>query len=642
MKHRTILVFINLLLFFSTQAQEQNVNLSKGDKFFNNCVYFDAIKLYEKVAQNGYQSVELFQKLGDANFFNAQYIQANNWYQKLFELNKEVDAIYYYRYAQTLKSIGDYTKSNEYLSKFAAVNNKSDIAIQYLNNNSYLEGLSNHITEFQIKNTDTINSEYADFGASVFNNTLIFSSTRKSNKKIDPRTNEYYSSLYTIDLSIPNSSPKYFSIKKRSKFNESSPLFSKDGQTIYLTRGGKYFPKKKSANKRVELKIYTATLNKRGKWKKIKELAINNDAYNCAHPALSPDEKTLYFVSDMPGGSGDTDIYKVALVNHQTVGEAINLGPNINTSGKESYPFVSSNNELYFASNGHLGLGGLDIFKSSINENQEAGPAYNIGKPINSAFDDFTYFKLNDSNTGYFSSNRPNGKGKDDIYQFKEDKEKDSILNFVFFDKETQKPLENIEIVIYDKDYKLINTGLINNQGKYEAKIDKSKGNLFYIKIKAPEYGTQVITYNRTSNIQPSETSFSITKTIESLTTGKDLSQSLIKPIYFSVNKYDIRKDAEVELQKLVEFLKEYPKVNIEIRTHTDSRLSAEYNMKLSNLRANAIRKYLLKNNIEAIRLSTKGLGETQLLNHCANGVPCTELEHKQNRRCEFIITKMN
>lgn len=641
MKHKTILVFINLLFFFTTQAQEQNVNLSKGNKFFNNSIYFDAIKIYEKVAQKGYQSVELFQKLGDANYFNAQYIEANNWYQKLFELNKEVDAIYYYRYAQTLKSIGNYTKSNQYLSKFAAVNNKSDIALQYLNNNSYLEGLSNHITEFEIKNMDTIiNSEYADFGASAFNNTLIFSSTRKSNKKIDRRTNEYYSSLYTIDLSSSNSSPKYFSIKKRSRFNESSPLFSKDGQTIYLTRGGKYFPKKKSANKRVELKIYTATLNKKGKWKKIKELAINNDAYNCAHPALSPDEKTLYFVSDMPGGCGDTDIYKVALANHQTVGEAINLGPNINTSGKESYPFISSNNELYFASNGHLGLGGLDIFKSSINDNQEAGPAYNLGKPINSGFDDFSFFKLNNSDTGYFSSNRLGGKGKDDIYNFFKEK-KVTIVDFIFLDEETKKPLENLSISLYDQNHNLINTGQVNHEGKYSTSIKQSKDFVFYIEIKAPEYGTQEITFNNDSKQSSISTTFNVVKPIQNLNISKDLSQSLIKPIYFYVNKYDIRKDAEVELQKLVALLKEYTTVNIEIRTHTDSRLSAPSNLELSKKRALSVKNYLVKNGINPNRLQTKAYGETQLINHCADGIPCSEIEHQANRRCEFIITKM-
>jgi outer membrane protein OmpA-like peptidoglycan-associated protein len=475
------------------------------------------------------------------------------------------------------------------------------------------------------------------------NGNLIFSSTRKSKKKIDPRTNEFYASLYTASIweskKQDTIKPTLISITKQSKFNESTPVFSKDGKTMYFTKGGYFYPKRNSPSKRVELKIYSAELNKRGKWKKIKELSINNDSYNCAHPALSPDEKSLFFVSDMPGGFGDTDIYKVSLENHQTVGKAINLGSNINTSGKESYPFVSDSNELFFSSNGHLGLGGLDIFKSTLDDKQNPSKAVNFGKPINSPFDDFCFLKINNDNQGYFSSNRPEGKGKDDIYRFEE--KKDSIVNFIFLDQETKKPLDNILISVYDKNHNLIKTGTANQEGKYSTSLNQYKDFIFYIEIKGPEYGTQEITFTNTNPEQTNKTTFSLLKSIQSIKKGTDLSMFLIKPIYFSVDKYEIRKDAEVELQKLIEFMKEYNSINIEIRAHTDSRLSAEFNMELSNKRAQSVKKYITENGINSRRLKIRGYGETQLINHCADSVPCSEIEHKANRRCEFIITRL-
>ncbi|MEZ0184719.1 OmpA family protein [Flavobacterium oncorhynchi] len=643
MKYRLLFLFAALIFFLNIHAQKQSKDIKNADKLFNNYAYFDAIKIYEKVAENGYLSVELVQKLADANFFNAQYIDANRWYEKLFELNEEVEKIYYFRYAQTLKAVSDYKRSNEYMQKFSWNNKKNDIAVQFLNNNDYLESLSRIDTQYKIEKL-SINSIYSDYGVSFSNGSFIFGSSRKSNKKLDPRTNEYYTSLYAIKDFLSNTSEftreaELISITKQSKFNESTPVFSSDGKTMYFTKGEYFYPKRNSPKKRVELKIYTAKLSKRGKWKRIKQLSIDNNEYNCAHPALSSDEKSLYFVSDMPGGFGDTDIYKIALEDNKTVGKAINLGSNINTSGKESYPFVSAGNELFFSSNGHLGLGGLDIFKSQIDSSKTQQKAVNLGAPLNSSFDDFCFLKLNNSNAGYFSSNRPDGMGKDDIYRFEE--KKDSIVNFTFLDQETQTPLENLAISVYDRNHNLIKTGTVNKEGQYSTSLNQYKDFVFYIEIKGPGYGTQEITFTDSDSDRINKTTFSVLKSLQRLELGIDLSKSLIKPIYFSVDKYEIRKEAEVELQKLIEFMKEYTSVNIEVRSHTDSRLSTTSNMELSLKRAQSVKKYLIKNNISSKKIAIKYYGESQLVNHCSDGVPCSEIEHKENRRCEFVITKL-
>lgn len=644
MKFKIIYTIGTLFLFSVSFSQVRDKKLEEGDKLYNNYAYFNSIVIYEKVANKGYKSVELFEKLGNSNFFNGFYAEANKWYTQLFALNKEVESIYYYRYSQTLKNIGEFKMADDYLMKFAQRNSLNLLSLQYATNKNYLDEIEKKPIRYTIEDAG-VNSASSDYGASVYKDRLVFCSTRKPEQikgKIDSWTSDYYASLYSATLSeeAKLANVTFFSKEIQSPYHLSTPVFSKDGKTMYFTSSN-YLNKKKrlSLDKKMYLKIFKATL-KNGKWGNIIDLPINSNEYNTAHPALSPDEKTLYFVSDRPGGYGDSDIYKLSVGKQNTYENPENLGATINTSGKETFPFVSDKYELVFASDGRLGLGGLDVFITTIKEDTFTNPVSNLGKPINSSFDDFCYFKLDNSNIGFFTSNRAGGKGKDDIYRFVEQDEAENALkleSLAIVDQETQQPITDLVVTVYDINHNLVGTLKADKEGKFSTVIDRPKGTILYVEVKSPEYGTQEITLDSNKG-EMKNGLIALPKTIRAIIKGNDLAKLFLNPILFTFNKYNIRKDAEVELQKVLEFMTEYPAIKIEIRAHTDSRQSVLFNMKLSKERAKATMNYLVAHGIAKGRLSSKAYGESQLLNKCADGVYCTDAEHRVNRRCEFII----
>lgn len=647
MKFKIIYTVGTLFLFFLSFSQVRDKRLKDGDKLYDKYAYHNSTAIYEKVANKGYKSVELFEKLGNVYFFNSLYAEANKWYTELFALQKEVESIYYYRYSQTLKYSGDNKKADDYLAKFSQHNSRNSLSIEYVANKNYLDEIEKKTIRYTIEDAG-VNSISSDYGASVYKDRLVFTSTRKSEEikmNIDPWTSDYYASLYSATLSkeAKLANVTFFSKEIQSPYNLSTPVFSKDGKTMYFTSSN-YLNKikRKSLGKKMFLNIFKATL-KNGKWDNIVDLPFNSNEYNTAHPALSPDEKTLYFISDRPGGYGDSDIYKVSVGKENAYGNPENLGANINTQGKETFPFISDKNKLYFASDGRLGLGGLDVFVTRIKDDVFTNPVSNLGKPINSSSDDFCYFKLDNSNIGFFSSNRAGGQGKDDLYCFVEQEEIENTLNLenlVLVDKETQQPIADLVVTVYDINHNLVGTFKADKEGKFSTVMNHPKGTVFYVEIKSPEYGTQEITFDRNKDEMKNGV-IALPKIVIALTVGNDLSKLFLDPILFDLNKYNIRKDVEVELQTVLEFMKEYPAIKIEIRAHTDSRQSTLFNIKLSQKRAKATMNYLTAHGIAKARLSSKAYGESQLLNKCADGVPCTEEEHQVNRRSEFIIIKM-
>jgi len=635
-----------LLLCLASFSQEKDHKLTKGDKLYDQYAYFESIAIYEKVANKGYKSTELFEKLGDAYFFNSDYSKANKWYTELFQLGGTIDPIYYYRYSQTLKSVGEGKKAEEYLQKFSKLNNTDARAMQYVGNQNYLAKIEDHSNVYSIEDAG-VNTAFSDYGTAVYLDKILFSSSRmpeQGKNKKDSWTSDYYSSLYSASLSKEGtlSDVTFFAKEIQTAYHESSPVFTKDGKTIYFTRNN---DQKRKANSTapVLLKIYRANLVD-GKWTGITELPFNSNIYSCAHPVLSPDEKTMYFASDMPGGHGDSDIYAVSIDNAKAIyGAPVNLGNTINTQGKETFPYVTNSDELYFASDGHLGLGGLDVFVINIKNGNFTSKVQNIGKPINSSFDDFCFVQLNNSNIGFFTSNREGGVGKDDIYRFTKKKVSDLIkIEGEVIDAETQLPITNAVVSIYDQNHNLISKVKSDANGRYVVEVNgkDSKGGKFYTKGEAPNYDTQETTGNIIDgNFEKVVTR--LNKTRNSIDTGSDLAKKLnIKNILFDLDKHNIRYDAEVELQKIVQVMKDYPEIKIAIGAHTDSRQSVSYNMKLSDRRAKSTMNYLITNGIAKDRITAKGYGESQLLNSCADGVKCSEAEHQKNRRVEFIIVE--
>ena len=323
----------------------QNKTIQKADKNYDRFLYVDAIKTYEKVAKKGYKSIQLFCKIGDSYYFQSRYAEANQWYEQLFSLQKKVAAEYYFRYAQTLKSVGNYDKAAEMMQAFEAQKTTDLRAKLAQKQIHYLDKINKNSGRYRIKNAG-INSKYSDYGAAFYKNTLVFTTARDTGGLFVRKhnwNNQSFTNLYGVELQDTTqlATPEKFSKKTNSKYHESTPVFTSDGNTMYFTRNNYVNGKKgKDQKNAILLKIYKAT-KVAEKWENVVELPFNSNQYNCAHPALSPDEKTLYFSSNMPGSFGMSDLYKVALLPAGDYGKPINLGSAINTEARESFPFIS-------------------------------------------------------------------------------------------------------------------------------------------------------------------------------------------------------------------------------------------------------------------------------------------------------------
>ncbi|MEO7979220.1 OmpA family protein [Flavobacterium sp.] len=637
----TALLFI---LVFTANAQKTTI--TEADKKYDKYEFIDAIQVYEKVAEKGYKDEKMFQRLGNAYYFNAELTKALKWYDQLFAMNADQELEYFYRYAQSLKSEGNYKKADEMLEKFSKKISTDKRGILFESNKDYLDDIKINSNRYDITDAG-INSKMSDYGSTIFNDKIVFASARDTggvSKKTFKWTNKSFTNLYTAAL-LPDGTlgkPERFQKNINSKFNESTPVFTKDGKTMYFTRNNYNDGKRRKDDKKITLlKLYKATFSNEN-WQDITELPFNSDQYSVAHPTLSTDEKILYFASDMPGTFGQSDLFKVSINSDGTFGKPENLGALINTEGRETFPFISDNNELYFASDGRPGLGGLDIFVSKINGDSGFAKVENIGEPINTKQDDFAFMISKDRN-GFFSSNRENGNGLDDIYRFKEIKKLEckQLLAGTVSDSKTGELLSASKIVLLDEQFNTIAEVTSDSKGNYIF-ADVDCGKKYHIRVSKTDYETQ----ERPININPvsGETSLPIQleKRIKPITVGTDLAKTLEIPIiYFDLDKATIKKESAFELEKIIQVLKQYPNLKLEIRSHTDSRQTAKYNQVLSDNRAKSTMKWLIENGIVSNRLTGKGYGETQLVNQCSDGVKCTEEEHQLNRRSEFIITSM-
>lgn len=635
MKTLYTLVFV---LSITVGAFGQGSKLNKADKKYDKYSYIDAIEIYEKVAEKGYKSVELFQKLGNAYYFNSELDKASKWYGELFALNQETDSEYYFRYAQALKAEGNYEKSNQYMELFAQKTNDSRAKL-FQENKNYLTNIDAVSGKYTIDKTD-VNSEFYDYGPTFFGKQIVFTSSRSEGNqysKIHAWTKQNFTDLFvaSIDNDGRLGSVENFSKTVNTKFNESSPIFTKDGKTMYFTRNNYNDGKKRKSDDKVIMeKIYKAELVN-GEWTNVKELPFSSDNYKTAHPALSTDEKTLYFASDMPGSFGNSDLYKVSIDSNGNFGLPENLGTTINTEGRETFPFIDADNNLFFASDGHPGLGGLDIFEAKVNNNSFEKPV-NIGKPLNSQLDDFSYV-TNKDGLGFFSSNRDGGIGFDDIYTFRICTH---TLSGLITDIDTKEILPNSKVILYDDKMNKISETIASEKGLYSFKIDCNKK--YLVRVSKEEYETIEKSFEPISINGESKLDFELKRKIFPIEVGTDLAKVLnISIIYFDLDKWNIRKDAAEDLEKIIAVMNQYPSMTIDIRSHTDSRQSHKYNEQLSDRRAKSTLEFMVKNGINRSRLTAKGYGETQLVNNCSDDVPCSETEHQKNRRSEFIVIKM-
>ena len=642
MKIKTLHFAIGLTLF-SFFANAQIVKLNAANKKYENNAFVDAIEIYEKVAEKGYKDEKMFQKLGNAYYFNAELATAARWYTELYTMNNNQEPEFYYRYSQSLKAIVDYTNADKMLVLFNMKSGNDQRAFLFKNHRNYREEIKNNSGRYNIIDAG-INTEFSDYGSAFFGDTIVFSSARirgADSKKKLRYTNQLATNLYKV-VQMPGGSyskAQKFSDNVNTDFNESTPIFTKDGKTMYFTRNNYLDGKLGSDTNNVTLlKLYKATLLN-GKWTNIVELPFNSNQYSVGHPALSLDNKVLYFVSNMPGTFGQSDLYKVIVEDNGGYSIPENLGATINTEGRETFPFISADNELYFSSDGRPGLGGLDIYVVKMNNENRYDEIKNVGSPVNGSQDDFSFIIDAKSKNGFFSSNRDGGNGSDDIYKLTEIREiivKKNISGIIT-DQDSKSSLSNTKVSLYDENFIFLKESSTDYYGRYS--FDILCGKKYYLRAEMESFETKEIEVIIDKNCDDVVYDLVLEKRIKLLSVGTDLANILDIPvIYFPLNRADIQKDAAFQLEKVLIIMNQFPSMKINVFSHTDSRHSVSYNLVLSKKRAKSTVDWLVKNGINANRIIGEGFGESKIINNCIDGVQCSEDEHLKNRRSEFII----
>ncbi len=640
-----LFVLVGSSTFVSAQEGEIEDKLqarvkAKADERYDEYSFSPAIDIYKKVLDKGFTSPDLLKRLGNAYYFNAKYEKAANIYKKLVETYPDdTEADYFFRYAQSLKTLGEYQESSQVMSKFKEM--ASTLEVNF--DEDYLEKIEANSGRYNVE-PFKYNSKYSDFAASFYEKGLLFSSDRDTGNLARYRhtwNSRDFLDLYKVDAdSVSKDNVVKLEGDVNTRLHESTSVVTKDGSTMYFTRnnflGGKKYRDEKGV---IRLKIYSAEYID-GEWTNIIELPFNNDSYSVAHPVLSPDEKRLYFVSDMPGSYGESDIFMTKIIGDGTFGPIVNLGKNINTGARETFPYITKEGVLYFSSDGHSGLGGLDIFATKIAFDEFDQPVVNVGKPVNGPTDDFAFIIDTEQKEGYFSSNREGGMGEDDIYRFFENEPLvlDCLQDVTgtVRDRISNEVLAGATVKIIDEENREISSTITDSKGNYVLQLDCSKGNFVRASrdgyVPAEEYLTK-------SYGKPRIVDFYLERDVVTGGFGDDLAKLLqLSTIYFDLNKFDIRPDAEIEIQKVIVAMEKYPSLKIKVNSHTDSRGNDAYNLWLSQKRAKSTVDYMISKGIAPERLQGEGYGETRLVNECANGVPCSRDKHQLNRRSEFII----
>jgi len=642
----------------TNKPQKNSKLLEKADSYFSKMWYAEAAELYEYILGQSQENhtFEIIQKAGDSHYFNTNMEKAYHWYDILYDRYKdEMSADNIFKYAHSLKGTGKYARAKRLMRLYSR---KMKNPLATMSEKNVENALPTEVILDELRNTKqdvdvlnlAINSKYSEFspmfhneGQVVFassNDTSIFN-TRRYKWNDQPFLDLYVAKINEESQELRDAIK--FSRKVNTKYHEASVTFSPDNETMYFTRNN-YGKKLKRDKKGINhLKIYRSQkLN--GEWSEAVEVPFNSDNYSTGHPALSPDGKLLYFVSDMPGSIGQTDIFVVDVHGDGTFSDPRNLGPGINTERKEMFPFINEE-KLYFSSNGHVGLGGLDVFEVSIDEENGFQEAKNVGQPINSNKDDFSYIVNEKTQKGFFASNRRGGKGDDDIYSFKR-----------LVVEEVPDNLNAIagvvtELITGDVMPKALVTLLDENNIKLkemEAEEDGSflfedlEGDTKYnLRITKGDYFDEEVTVSTKDNgVVNTEVAMHRLKELIAVEDG--IRKLKTEMIYFDFDKSYIRKDASEELDRLVQVMNEYPNMVIKIESHTDSRGTRVYNKYLSEKRAKSTRNYIISKGIDANRIkSAIGYGEERLINECNGRIRCSEAKHLLNRRSEFIIVEM-
>ena len=621
-------VYISILSIVSvslTPLSAQTKDTQKADKLFKRLEYVDAAQEYLKLTEKGKADGYVYKQLADSYFNTFNASEASKWYARAVETPQDAET--YYRYAQMLKAQGKYEEANKQMQSFASKAPNDQRAKDFKANPNYLPSLLDKQKKFDIKSLD-VNSDKSDFGAVLHQNNLYFTSARNGARKNYGWNEEpyldIYKATYNVDGTITNAEPV---ADLNSKWHDGPSSLSADGNTIYFSsesfKEKDGYEKDKSINAKLgQVNLYKATMTN-GKWSNITQLPFNSNTYSTGNPPLSKDGKTLYFASNRPGSIGGTDIWKVAVNADGSYGEPQDLGSKVNTEGGENFPFVTEDNKtLYFASNGRQGFGGLDVFAYDMTK----GESTNLGKPINSEKDDFAFSLNAEKNIGFLSTNRS---GVDNIYLATPVCGVEVMT--VVTDAKTGKALANAKVAIVDEKKNVIATETSGANGEVAYYVECNKA----YTIQASKDGYESNTFAVAASKGEARKVDAALNPIDVIVTEKEI---VLNAIFFVFNKSNITQERAFELDKLVQVLQNNKNMVILVKSHTDNRGSDAYNLRLSDARAKSTVQYILSKGISKEQISGKGMGETEPKVDCKEA--CSEEQHAENRRSEFLIVK--
>jgi len=661
-KLRTSIYLLSTVLMLGS-CNSALQSFKKGQKKFENGEYELAIKEFQKSSSANYETAKSAFLTAESYRLSNRMLQAGEYYEKALAAgSRENDIRFHLAYSQ--KAQGKYEDAAKNLEKYL-----SGVPSKELKNKAIAEldmlpevlALASKKTFIEIQPV-SINSSGSEFSPILIDKDLIFTASRK---ELTYKNNGLpYLGLYRAPLNSATEvgTPRLFSTNIfKDNANEGTPAFTRDGKTMVFARGNTG----KRSDQSPDVDLYISKLND-GIWSEPELISVSDSLAWDGSPSFSNDGRTLYFSSNRAGGKGGLDLYRANIDNAGRFGRAINMGADINTAGDEMFPYVSGDGKLYFASDGHPGLGGLDLYIAT-RKNGEIQVEH-LGLPLNSRFDDFGLVAI-DSTKGYFASNRDSGKGDDDIYYYEntqpgkkyqetppvvaqKDPAKKTIRYFLagVVNDAKSEGLDSVRVAILDNESQQaleeIFTKADGSFGKIRVEVGKSytlvtekKG--YFIKREPFTMIGKEVPLEKLTKAE-NDTTYYVNITLDKPEVGIEITKLFhIAPIYYDLDKSNIRNDASVELDKIVQILQDNPTIKLELGSHTDSRASTDYNQKLSQRRADSAVEYIISKGISRTRIVAKGYGESQLVNKCADGVECTEEEHQMNRRTEFKVLEV-
>jgi peptidoglycan-associated lipoprotein len=640
----------------------------KGIRHFDAGEFNLAIAQFDKAQTGSLDAARLNYYEAEAYRQSNRFAEAAPFYEKAIAAKTtEADARLHYGYA--LKSQGRYADAlaqlQQYVAEATKQTNKVSLekAKREVGTLQAIDLIAQKQSPIRLLNMEKLNTPGTEFGPVINGEDLVFTASRKD---VQYKTTGlsmiglYKTKLGTAADETGKGGPELFSTNVfAADANEGTPAFSKDGKSMVFARGNT--GKRKGG---LDVDLYISRVTESGTWGQPVRLPISDSLAWDGSPAFSADGRTLYFASNRAGGAGGLDLYRTNMDRSGRFSRPVNMGRDINTPGDEIFPYVAPDAKLYFSSDGHPGLGKLDVFMAT--RSQGVIRIENMGQPVNSPADDFGLV-FADANRGYMASNRAGGKGDDDIYYFEQPADPNDSTTIAKLDPKNPKPLPGdpaggrkivryflagvvqttdapvspldsarVRIVLgADSTLAEVTTGKPGSFGTFPVQ----EGKEYAIVVERPGYLTRREPFSMQGRSIPevflrqaeTDTTFTVVIPLDRALLNRTF---VLDNIYYDLNKFNIRADAAPELDKLVTIMQDNPTLKIELQSHTDARSPDAYNMRLSQNRAKAAVEYIVGKGIDVSRIVAKGYGETQLVVKNAQ----TEEEHQRNRRTEIKI----